>query len=77
MQSRLFNYLQSRPDLLHFIRYNPSWYRYLTREPDQLSELEKAAKQFYGKTLPQRFEKLSNQVQMAGMLLQFTDLMKD
>lgn len=60
-----------------FVRYNPEWYRYLSRDPDRIDELEKAAKQFYGQTFPQRVEKLNNQVQMVGMLLQFAGAMKD
>lgn len=77
LQTFCYDYLQSRPDLLQFVRYNPVWYRYLTREPYRISELEKEAKRFYGKTMSQRLEKLSNQVQMAGMLIQFADVMKD
>lgn len=77
MQSFCYHYLQSRPDLLYFVRFNPEWYRYLTREPNRIYELENEAKRFYGKTFSQRLEKWSNQLQMAGMLMEFADLMKD
>ncbi|GGB44997.1 hypothetical protein F3157_06785 [Virgibacillus dakarensis] len=77
MQQFSYQYLQSHPHLLNFVRYNPIWYRYLTRDPNRIAELEREAKKFYGKTFPQRLEKISNQVQMAGMLIQFAESMKD
>ena len=40
-------------------------------------ELAEEAKFFYGKTLPQRLEKLNNQVQLVNMLVQFAGNMKD
>jgi len=77
MQSFCYQYLQENPDLLQFVRYNPIWYRYLTRDPNRLSELEREAKHYYGKTFSKRLEKFNNQVQMASMLMQFADAMKD
>lgn len=77
MQTYCYHFLQTRPDLLHFVRSNPMWYRYLTRDPNRIYELEGEAKRFYGKTFPQRLEKFSNQMQMANMLIQFADSMKD
>ncbi|QGS68600.1 hypothetical protein CV093_09060 [Oceanobacillus sp. 143] len=53
------------------------WYRYLSRDPNNILEMEKEAKKFYGKTLPQRLEKISSNMQMVGMLMQFADAMKD
>ncbi|MFC3040221.1 YlbE-like family protein [Virgibacillus xinjiangensis] len=77
MDPYTYHYLESRPDLLHFIRYNPVWYRYLSRNPQRIREMEKEAKFFHGKTLPQKLEKMNQQVQMAGMMLQFAEAMKD
>ncbi|MCT2538083.1 YlbE-like family protein [Aquibacillus koreensis] len=77
MQPSLYKYLQGRNDLLHFIRQNPQWYRRLTRNPDQLEALEREAKVFYGKTVPQRIEKVSSQIQMVSMLMQMAGAMKD
>jgi hypothetical protein len=77
MDPTLYQYLSNRDDLLRFIRYNPIWYRYLSRDPNLLNEMEKEAKKFYGKTFPQRVEKIGNNVQMINMLAQFVGLMKD
>jgi hypothetical protein len=77
MHEKTYAYLQARPELLQFVRYNPVWYRYLSRDPGCMEDMEKEAKKFYGKTLPQRLEKMNSQVQMIGMLMQFADAMKD
>ncbi|KKE78082.1 YlbE-like family protein [Oceanobacillus caeni] len=77
MDPTLYQYLSNRDDLLHFRRHNPIWYRYLMRDPNCLDEMEKEAKKFYGKTFPQRIEKIGNNVQMINMLAQFAGLMKD
>lgn len=72
-----YQYLQRHPDLANFVRYHPIWYRYLSRDPYRISELENEARLFYGKTFPQRLEKLTHQVQMVNMLIQFAGKMKD
>lgn len=72
-----YQYLQKQPELANFVRYNPIWYRYLSRDPQRVYELVDEAKYFYGKTFPQRLEKLNNQVQMVNMLMQFAESMKD
>ncbi|MBM7572259.1 YlbE-like family protein [Aquibacillus albus] len=77
MQPGLYEFLQSRPDLLQFVRLNPQWYRELTRDPNKIPVMEQEAKVFYGKTVPQRIEKVSNQIQMISMLLQMAGTMKD
>ncbi|MDC3416503.1 YlbE-like family protein [Aquibacillus salsiterrae] len=77
MQPDLYYYLQQRADLLHFVRMNPQWYRELTRDPSRIYDIEKEAKYFYGKTVPQRIEKLSSQMQMVSMIIQMAGAMKD
>lgn len=77
MQPGLYQYLQSRPELLRFVRLNPHWYRELTRNPNAIYDLERESKFFYGKTVPQRIEKVSNQIQMVSMLMQMAGAMKD
>lgn len=72
-----YQILKSNPDLLRFVRFNPIWYRYLSRDPQYLLEIEKAAKQFYGKTLPQRLAKMGQQIEMASMLFQLAHHMKE
>ena len=70
MNEKVYHYLQSNPGLLNFVRHNPIWYRYLSRDPERIYELEKEAKVFYGKTFSQKIEKVSEQVQMVYMLAQ-------
>ncbi|MFD1038757.1 YlbE-like family protein [Virgibacillus byunsanensis] len=77
MQQSIHDYLITRPDLQRFVRYNPVWYRYLTRDPAMIYKMEKEAKKFYGKTFPQKLGKISDQVQMVSMLVQFAGAMKD
>lgn len=77
MQPSCYQYLQEQPDLANFVRFNPIWYRHLTRDPSRIAELPGEAKRFYGKTFPQRLDKINNQIQMVGMFLQFADAMKD
>ncbi|SHF48944.1 YlbE-like family protein [Ornithinibacillus halophilus] len=77
MNREIYHYLQNRPELLHFVRMNPVWYRYLAREPNRVTEIEAVSKQFYGKTIPQKLDRLNHRMQMVGMLLQFAESMKD
>ncbi|MBP1950632.1 YlbE-like family protein [Virgibacillus litoralis] len=77
MQTSTHQYLQQNPKLANFVRYNPAWYRYLSRDPSRVKELEKESKKYYGKTLPQQVEKFGNQVKMVNMLIQFAGAMKD
>lgn len=77
MQESVYQYLHQNPKIANFVRYNPMWYRYLSRDPIRVNELEREAKKFYGKTFPQQVEKIGNQVQMANMLIQFAGAMKD
>ncbi|MEC5422808.1 YlbE-like family protein [Virgibacillus sp. C22-A2] len=77
MDEASYRYLAQNPRLAMFVRYNPEWYRYLSREPNRIQELEKEAKKFYGRTFPQRVNKINHHVQMVGMLMQFAGAMKD
>ncbi|HLT56845.1 MAG TPA: YlbE-like family protein [Bacillota bacterium] len=77
MDAATYQYLLSKPELLHFIRQEPVWYRYLSRDPDSLALMEKEAKIFFGKTVSQRLGKMNRQVQMVHMLLQLANAMKD
>ncbi|WP_217585703.1 YlbE-like family protein [Lentibacillus saliphilus] len=76
MQPYVYEALQNRPDLLHVVRHRPEWYRILTREPEKLVDLEKAAKEFYGKTMTQRIERFGQRADMVNMLIQMAGIMK-
>lgn len=70
-------YLRENPKLAEFVRYNPEWYRYLSRGPERIKEMEKEAKIFYGKTLPQQINTLNDRIQMISMLAEVAKAMKD
>ncbi|GAA0444333.1 MAG: YlbE-like family protein [Bacillota bacterium] len=77
MDPNSYNYLRQNPELLRFVRLNPIWYRYLSRDPNLIEDMRKESKRFYGKTFPQQVEKVNNHIQMVGMLMQFAGAMKD
>ncbi|WLV25663.1 YlbE-like family protein [Aciduricibacillus chroicocephali] len=60
--------LREQPELIRYVRMHPDWYRQLSRDPESFSKLEKEAKVFYGKTFPQRVERIGNQLQMLRLL---------
>lgn len=74
MDKDCYNYLKSQPNLLKFVRYNPEWYRYLTRDPNRITEIEKESKKFYGKTWSQQFEKANGHLSMMKMLIELATL---
>lgn len=77
MDKTVYNYLQANPRLLTFIRHNPIWYRYLSREPQKMFELENEAKVFYGKTFNQRLEKINEHIQLITIIAQMSQAMRD
>jgi hypothetical protein len=58
-----------------FVRENPSWYRKLSRSPEKIFEIEQEAKIFYGKTLPQKIDRLNERIQLANMLFSMMNVM--
>lgn len=77
MEPETYQVVQQREDLWRFIRNHPEWYRYLTRDPNRLKELELTSKQFYGKTMPQRLQKTQQNMQMLSLLMQMAGSWKD
>ncbi len=77
MEPTIYQAIKNDPGLLHFLRYDPTWYRTLARDPERFSEMEQQAKLYQGKTMPQRVEKLTEQMQLLGMFLQMASTMKD
>lgn len=69
MRQELKLYINQRPEIKQFIRHNPIWYRHLSRDPHNITELEKEVKVFYGKTLPQKLDRFQSNLSMAMMLL--------
>lgn len=75
MRREIQSYLQSRPDLLVFIRENPRWYRRLSRSPEKVFEIEQEAKVFYGRTFPQKIDRLNEHIQLANLLMGMMNVM--
>ena len=70
MRADIYQYIRSKPELHRFLRYQPYWYRKLGRNPGLLSEMEKEAKVYFGKTFPQRMDRLQDNMNMAMMMLE-------
>lgn len=77
MDTMTYQYVSAHPEILAFVRKHPIWYRLLARDPDQLGELVREARIYYGRTFPQRVEKIQEHIQMVQMLLKLSEVMKD
>lgn len=77
MDPSIYQHIKSDSNLLYHLRHDPSWYRKLSKNPMSLSEMEKQAKRYQGRTIPQRVERISEQMQLLGMFLQMASTMKD
>ncbi|WP_337957104.1 YlbE-like family protein [Alkalihalobacillus pseudalcaliphilus] len=69
--------LHEKPELRQFMRQNPIWYRKITREPHLIPEMEKESNYFYGKTFPQRVEKVQNNIGLAMMMIEMLKMGKN
>jgi hypothetical protein len=70
LDKQLQSYITSNPELSYFIRMNPNWYRRLAREPQEMRNFEAEAKQYYGKTIPQKVNKVQEKIQSFGMMFE-------
>lgn len=70
MRGEVYQYIRSQPDLHKFLRSHPNWYRRLSRNPYDIPKMEQEAKLFYGKTFPQRMEKIENNMNLAMMMIE-------
>ncbi|MGO4887906.1 YlbE-like family protein [Anaerobacillus sp. MEB173] len=70
MRKDIQNYLANRPDLKQFMREQPIWYRRLSRNPSAIQSMEQQANVYYGRTFPQRIERLQNNINLTMMLLE-------
>jgi hypothetical protein len=77
MRREVLEYLDSKKELKQFVREQPIWYRKLTRNPYELEALEVASLHHYKKTVPHQVEKFTNGVQMASMMFQMFQAMKN
>lgn len=69
MRKEIIEYLNGNDQLQQFVRQQPTWYRKLSRNPQDLQLLEITSLHYYKKTIPHQVEKFSNGVQMASMMM--------
>ncbi|MGG1678838.1 YlbE-like family protein [Neobacillus sp. NRS-1170] len=77
MRKDVLEYLESQKDLKRFVREQPQWYRKLSRNPYDVQALEVASLHYFRKTIPDQVEKFSNSVQMASMMYNMFQAMKN
>ncbi|WAA13710.1 YlbE-like family protein [Fervidibacillus halotolerans] len=69
MRKDILALIQSNRDLHRFIREQPQWYRTLSRDPQSITQFQKAARQYYKKTFANRVQKITEGAQMASFML--------
>jgi len=77
LRREVLHYLQSNKDLLQFVREEPKWYRYLSRNPYDLNIINSEAKKYYKKTIPDRIHQIADGVQMASMMMSMFSMMNN
>lgn len=77
MRKDVLDFLQSDEEYIKFIRQQPKWYRKLSRNPELIEDFRLASLEFFGKTIPQRVDKLQNQVQMASFMIDMFQVLKE
>ncbi|MBU8638447.1 YlbE-like family protein [Bacillus pumilus] len=77
MRKDVQEFVMAEEERIKFIRQRPLWYRQLTRHPDKLSSFELDKMNFFEKTIPHRVSQLSNSVQMAEMMIQMFQAMRN
>lgn len=76
MRAEVYEWIRSNPDIHHYLRIHPVWYRRLARNPETLERMVKESDLYYGKTLPQRVEKLQRNMQLAMMMVEMMKQVK-
>ncbi|MGD6818425.1 YlbE-like family protein [Metabacillus sp. 84] len=76
MRKEVQDYIQSKPEIIKFLREQPQWYRKLSRNPQAQEEMNLAMMHYYQKTIPHKVAQFSNSLQMASMMLGMFQSMK-
>ncbi|MDQ0206472.1 YlbE-like family protein [Alkalicoccobacillus murimartini] len=77
MRPDVIQLLNENEEFRNFVRQNPSWYRKLSRDPSVLQTLEKEANYFYGRTFPQRVERMQSNLGLAMMMMEMLKMGQD
>ncbi|MED3647880.1 YlbE-like family protein [Halalkalibacterium halodurans] len=70
MRREVIHVMETNPELKRFCRQHPIWYRRLSRDPQQLAELQKEANYFFGRTFGQRVDRVQKNLGMIMMLIE-------
>ena len=77
MEPEMYKHIRANKQMLNFLRRNPIWYRRLSHHDHSFEQFEKEVRIFYGQTVPQRIEKVKNQLTMIDMIISLSKAMKD
>lgn len=76
MRVEIIQLIKENEDWHDFIRKQPAWYRRLSREPSEFKQFEIAALNFHQKTIPHKVNKMSNNLQLASLMVNMLGSMK-
>ncbi|WP_280769107.1 YlbE-like family protein [Salipaludibacillus daqingensis] len=77
MRKEVYDWIRSSPELHHYLRMNPIWYRKLGREPELLEKMIQESKVYFGKTFTQRIDQIHNNMNMAMMVIEMMRQMNE
>lgn len=77
MDQVVYTHIRRDGEMLHFLRQHPIWYRTLARDPSSFEQFQQEVRIYYGKTVPQRIEKIKNQIEMVDLVIALSKAMKD
>lgn len=70
MHPLVYERLKKEKRLLNYVRENPSWYRYLSRDPEQIKQLEEIVKEVSRSEIPNKIEKFHKNMNMLKFIFQ-------
>lgn len=73
----MYKRIREDKQMLFFLRRHPIWYRKLSHDDNAFENFNKEMRVFYGKTVPQRIEKVKSQLNMIDMIISLSKAMKD
>lgn len=69
VRKEVYDRIRSSPELHHYLRMNPVWYRRLGRDPEMVEKMVQESKVYYGKTISQRVDQIHKNMNFAMMMI--------
>ncbi|MFD2212982.1 YlbE-like family protein [Metabacillus endolithicus] len=69
MRKEVQEYIFANDERKKFVREQPYWYRKLSRNPNDINDMEISMMNYYQKTIPHKVQQFSNSIQMASMMV--------